>query len=172
MSASSVSALSAISVTVLKGSAESFGSELPETSPLPSSNSCAIFTYFGATLLLHPSDVEITQEMKDEAIAQEEDDDDPSVLKGLDDAYVAEKQGDSIITAVNIVNTHAQLEVMRDSARRSLMGTGPAGSGIVAPQLVSSPPPRVLIVGDADSGKVRVRVRVRVLFHVDMGVLL
>ena len=94
ISASSVSSLSAISVTVLTGSAESFGTELPKTSPLPPSNSCAIFTYFGATLLLHPSDVEVTQEMKDDALAKDGDDDDPDVLKGLEDAYVAEKQGE------------------------------------------------------------------------------
>jgi len=152
LSASSVSS-QILSVTVLKGSAEIFGTELGLTTPLPTSSSLPIFTYYGCQLLIHPSEVVVgdagpKNEIISEALNRQDDEDiDEVELEGLEDAYIAEKDGDSTITSINIVNTHAQLEVMRDAARRSLAAAGEAAKE------EGSPSPRVLIVGDADSGK-------------------
>ncbi|GMH62326.1 hypothetical protein TrST_g5520 [Triparma strigata] len=152
LSASSVSS-QILSVTVLSGSAEIFGTELGLTTKLPTSSNLPIFTYYGCQLLIHPSEVEVGEpgpenEIIQDALSREDDEDiDEVELEGLEDAYIAAKDGDSVITSINIVNTHAQLEVMRDTARRSLTSTNEAAKEEV------NPSPRVLIVGDTDSGK-------------------
>ena len=79
LSASSVSS-QILSVTVLSGSAEIFGTELGLTTKLPTSSNLPIFTYYGCQLLIHPSEVEVGEpgpenEIIQDALSREDDED-------------------------------------------------------------------------------------------------
>eukprot|EP00804_Cyclotella_cryptica_P002735 CCRYP_009646-RA/>CCRYP_009646-RA protein AED:0.42 eAED:0.42 QI:0/-1/0/1/-1/1/1/0/516 len=115
------------------GSAEIFGAELAPDRPIRlTATKAAIFTWHGCTL-------EVTDEDK------------------LDILYVSEE------TDANVayVNTHAQLEAMRDEALSSLLppnnpqsasaAATPNGANHDETSLVEGP--RVLLVGPADCGK-------------------
>ena len=135
------------------GSAEIFGAELSPSVPLHlTGQKVAIFTWHGCTL-------DVSNEDK------------------LDISYVSEE------TDANVayVNTHAQLEAMRDEA---LSGLLPGSSSTINPQqggLSGDPPPppstsgeddvegpRVLLVGPADCGKSSL-ARVLTAYAVKLG---
>jgi polyribonucleotide 5'-hydroxyl-kinase len=116
-------------ITLKSGSAEIFGAELPPDRPVPlSSSKVAIFTWHGATI-----------EVSDE--------------DSLDILYVSEE------TEANVayVNTHAQLEAMRDEALGGLLPTNPqSGAGVNTNNNNNTTEvegPRVLLVGPSDCGK-------------------
>jgi polyribonucleotide 5'-hydroxyl-kinase len=119
------------SITLKSGSAEIFGAELPPNDrpvPLAPSSKAAVFTWHGAV-------VEVSDEDK------------------LDIVYVSEE------TDANVayVNTHAQLEAMRDEALSSLLPGNNPQSGVNptadAGATNNVEGPRVLLVGPTDCGK-------------------
>ena len=115
-------------ITLLSGSAEIFGAELTlltnststkltkQSHVITGHAKFAIFTWHGCTI-----DVDV------------------EFGKNLDISYTSEET----LCNVAYVNTHAQLEAMRDEALASYMD----------PSKDISPPPRVLVVGPRDSGK-------------------
>ena len=109
-------------VTLLRGSAELFGAELAPHRPLSlTGRKAAIFTWHGCTL-------------------------DVSNKDQLDIEYVSEE------TEANVayVNTHAQLEAMRDEALASAMSSAD-GANVLHDKPTEGP--RVLLAGPADCGK-------------------
>jgi len=145
-------------LTLLSGSAEIFGSEIsPLTNPngtnatkltkqshvLTGHAKFAIFTWHGCVL-----DVDV------------------EFGKSLDISYTSEE------TACNVVyvNTHAQLEAMRDEALGSYLDTtGNSSSGNGNGNTSGSGSgPRVLVVGPQDSGKTSV-VKVLTAYAVKLG---
>lgn len=113
------------------GSAEIFGAEIPPERPIRlTATKVAIFTWHGCTL-------DISDEDK------------------LDIAYVSEETDANVA----FVNTHAQLEAMRDEALASLLPTTNPQQGMLTDKNDGDNDnsdvegPRVLLVGPADCGK-------------------
>ncbi|KAL7543700.1 hypothetical protein ACHAWF_007446 [Thalassiosira exigua] len=131
-----------IAVSLRSGSAELFGAELPPERPLRLSGAkVAIFTWHGCVLDVHDEDK-------------------------VDIIYVSEETESNVA----YVNTHAQLEAMRDEATSSSSPPTTATPG--------NPPgdapaeggggPRVLIAGPADCGKSSL-ARVLTAYAVKLG---
>jgi polyribonucleotide 5'-hydroxyl-kinase len=114
------STTSPITITLKSGSAEIFGAELPPERPiLLKASKIAIFTWHGCTI----------------DVVGEDD---------LDILYISEETDAN----VSYVNTHAQLEALRDEALSSFLPNNPqCGPSI------ETEGPRVLLVGPADCGK-------------------
>jgi len=143
---------SLVSVYVISGTCEVYGSELPlQTSvPLPANSSFPLFSYYGATILLHPtndpppSDSSATEPpppptqftVTQAVIAAAPDGSDDLDVSNIEISYLCTSDADS--TFRPILNTHAQLEVLRDAARK---------------QPDTAKPPKVLIIGDDNVGK-------------------
>eukprot|EP00986_Skeletonema_menzelii_P016377 scaffold14392_cov151-Skeletonema_menzelii.AAC.17 len=114
------------------GSAEIFGAEIPPERPIRlTATKVAIFTWHGCTL-------DVSDEDK------------------LDIAYVSEETDAN----VSYVNTHAQLEAMRDEALASLLPATNPQQGMLSDHNKDGDNdnadvegPRVLLVGPADCGK-------------------
>ena len=106
-------------LTLLQGSAEVFGAEMALERPytLAGNNKIAIFTWHGCVL-----DVELDNENKQ-----------------LDISYTS----DETVANIAFVNTHAQLEALRDEAWNDISNNSESKSN----------GPRVMLVGPADCGK-------------------
>jgi Pre-mRNA cleavage and polyadenylation factor IA/II complex, subunit CLP1 len=122
-----------VTLTLLSGSAEIFGAEMATLTSDPSKQSylisgpakLAVFTWHGCVLDV---DVEFGKE--------------------LEISYTS----DETVANVAHVNTHAQLEAMRDEAMMDATGSS-SGEKKVSGDAGGSDGPRVLVVGPADSGK-------------------
>lgn len=131
-------------VTLRQGSAEIFGAELPLERPLHlTAAKVAIFTWHGCT-------VEVSNE------------------DNLDLVYVS----DETESNVTYVNTHAQLEAMRDEALASALPTSNGGSGLASNSSNNenkpAKGPRILLAGPADCGKSSL-ARVLTAYAVKLG---
>ncbi|KAL7528348.1 hypothetical protein ACHAXR_002397 [Thalassiosira sp. AJA248-18] len=131
-------------VTLRHGSAEIFGVELSQERPLHLTGAkVAVFTWHGCTL-------------------------DISNREKLDILYVSEE------TEANVayVNTHAQLEAMRDEALSSFLPNSGGGDGLGSHSAnnenKTAEGPRVLLAGPADCGKSSL-ARVLTAYAVKLG---
>ncbi len=132
---------SAVSISLLHGTGEIFGVELPPPSnpshqtpgppiPLPAADSVAVYTWYGCTLLIHPADAPPAQADIQQALQGAPQS--PEEVPGVTLTYEATSSDpSSSTTSIPILNTHAQLESMRSTSN----------------------PPNVLIVGDRSSGR-------------------
>ncbi|GMI39489.1 hypothetical protein TrCOL_g12113 [Triparma columacea] len=164
----------AVSITILEGTAELKGSELGVVTDLVEGD-YEIWTWFGATVLI--GGIQDIFKLKDEGMdgmLEEESGQGntqgntstntpiptyptitlaPSTLtvfpsKVLTDCYLTtEFNGDC--NCVPLINTHAQLEVMRESAYTSALHS--SVSPFTTPP--TSPPPKVIICGSRRSGR-------------------
>eukprot|EP00560_Eucampia_antarctica_P000519 CAMPEP_0197834594 /NCGR_PEP_ID=MMETSP1437-20131217/22997_1 /TAXON_ID=49252 ORGANISM="Eucampia antarctica, Strain CCMP1452" /NCGR_SAMPLE_ID=MMETSP1437 /ASSEMBLY_ACC=CAM_ASM_001096 /LENGTH=483 /DNA_ID=CAMNT_0043439415 /DNA_START=48 /DNA_END=1499 /DNA_ORIENTATION=+ len=132
-----LSASTPATLTLLQGSAEVFGAELALDKPynLRGNNKIAIFTWHGCVL-----DVELENDNKQ-----------------LDISYTS----DETVSNIAFVNTHAQLEALRDEAWNNNSNESENSS-------ISINGPRVLLVGPADSGKSSL-VRILLAYAVKLG---
>lgn len=137
-----------VTLTLLSGSAEIFGAEMATLTSDPSKQSylisgpakLAVFTWHGCVLDV---DVEFGKE--------------------LEISYTS----DETVANVAHVNTHAQLEAMRDEAMMEATGSG-SGEKKVSGDAGGSDGPRVLVVGPTDSGKTSL-VKVLTSYAVKLG---
>lgn len=137
-----LSASTTATLTLLQGSAEVFGAELALDKPynLRGNNKIAIFTWHGCIL-----DVELDNDNKQ-----------------LDISYTS----DETVSNVAFVNTHAQLEALRDEAWNNINENNESKNN--NGNNSSSNGPRILIVGPSDSGKSSL-VRILSAYAVKLG---
>ena len=155
-SASSSVRCSMVSVMLLEGNCEVNGSELGRVTELPGKASVPIFTYYGCKILIFGNKhaEEVARIVKEGGVEEEHSGvDSVESVPGVDECYVVDGD-DGDVTAVNVVNTHAQLEVMRDDCRKYFNDDQQRQqlNGGSAPQ-PQPQPPRVLIVGNNSTGK-------------------
>lgn len=143
-----LSASTTATLTLLQGSAEVFGAELAMDKPyhLRGNNKIAIFTWHGCTL-----DVDLENDNQQ-----------------LDISYTS----DETVSNVAFVNTHAQLEALRDEAWNNIHETNEINNNNNTNNSTissgNSNGPRVLVVGPSDSGKSSL-VRILSAYAVKLG---